>query len=53
MTPTYGFAQFKYAIHKLIIQSTLIKDFTIYTIVTLSMYKVYYNIIHYNNICTT
>lgn len=50
MTPTYGFAQFKQAVHKLIMLS---KDFTIYTIVTLSMYKVYYKIIHYNNIRTT
>jgi len=53
MTPTYGFAQFKQAVHKLITQSMLIKDFTIYTIVTLSMYRVHYKIIQYNNICTT
>jgi hypothetical protein len=53
MTPTYGFAQFKQAVHKLITQSMLSKDFTMYTMVTFSMYKVYYKVIHHNNIRTT
>jgi hypothetical protein len=48
MTPTSGFAQFKQEVHGLIIQSMLSKDFTIYTIGTLSMYKVDYKIMHYN-----